>query len=170
MSGVNKHHPIDKNDIRDLGFHPRAASVIRAKELVGHGSVPMAIVQKLHSLQELLRQASPMLTAVLRADQLWIAGGVSPRCDPPVRYVQEREGELCVWVGVLLALGHFLPGVAGIGAMDNDDIHSTSIILGANRPHFATTDELNPSQPGGDLAFEAFTLTPGQSEGSIRRF
>jgi hypothetical protein len=130
----------------------------------------MAIVHELHSLQEQLGQASPMLTAVPRTDHFWIAREVSPRSDPAARYVQEREGKPCVWVGVPLALGHFSPGVAGIGAMDNDNMHSTWMILGANGPHFATTDELNLSQPGGDLASEAFTLTPGQREGSVRRF
>jgi hypothetical protein len=65
-----------------------------------------------------------MLTAVPRTDHHWITGQVPPRYDPAARYVQEREGKLCVWVGVLLALGHFSPGAAGIGATDNDNIHS----------------------------------------------
>ena len=66
-----------------------------------------------------------MLTAVPRTDHLWIAREVPPRCDPAARYVQEREGEPCVRVGVLVGPGHFSPGVAGIGAMDNDNIPST---------------------------------------------
>jgi len=44
------------------------------------------------------------------------------------------------------------------------------MVLGANAPHFATADELNLSQPSGDLASEAFTLIPGQHEGSVCRF
>ena len=109
-----------------------------------------------------------MLTAVPRTDHLWLARE-APQRDPAARYVQEREGELRVWVGVLFGLGHFSPSSAGIGAMDNDSIHSTWMILGANGPHFATTDDLNLSEPSGDLAPEAFTHTPGQREGSVYR-
>jgi hypothetical protein len=129
----------------------------------------MSIVNELHALQKLLGHTLPMLTAVPRADHLWIAREVPPRCDPAARCVQEREGKPSVWVGVLLALGHFSPGVTGIGAVDNDNIHSTSMILGANGPHFATTDELNLSELGGGLAPDASTFGPGQLKGRACR-
>ncbi len=110
-----------------------------------------------------------MLTAVPRTDHLWLAREV-PRHNPAARYVQEREGELSVWVGVPMGLGHFSPGAAGVGAMDDDNIHSIWIPLGANGPHLATTDELNLSEPSGDLASYASAFSPGQLEGRACRF
>ena len=123
--GREEDHALDETYIRDLGCNPGAASVIRSKEFAGVGAVPMGVVKELHSLQELSGQDLPMLTAVPRTDQLWLAREVPPRRDPAARYVQERERELCVRVRVLTALGHFSPDAAGIGAMDNDNIHSS---------------------------------------------
>src|SRR5689334_11903655 len=69
-----------------------------------------------------------------------------------------------------MGLGHFSPGAAGVGAMDNNRIHSAWATVGANGPHFATTDELNLAEPNRDLASETFTRGPGQREGRVRRF
>jgi hypothetical protein len=51
---------IDEDDIQDRGFHPRAASVIRAKELLGHDSIPTVAINHMHPLQELLRQGQDL--------------------------------------------------------------------------------------------------------------
>src|SRR5262249_15773262 len=75
-----------------------------------HGSVPMALINELHPLQELLGQALPMLTAVPRANHFSLVRDDIQRIDPAARCAGEREGELSVWVGVLIALGHFPPG------------------------------------------------------------
>src|SRR5258708_2219214 len=111
---------MDEGDIRDFGFDPRMASIVRTKERRGPGSVPSAVINHLYPLQGLLRHFLPMLTAVPCADYLWLVGGVPPG-DPPAHGVHEREGGRPAQVaGVLMALGHFSPGAPSVGAMDND--------------------------------------------------
>src|ERR1035438_8270149 len=95
---------IDETYIRNLGFHPGAASVIRTKELLGQGAIAAAVINHLYPLQELLGHALPMLTAVPRTDHLWLVFGCVPPSDPTAHCVQEREGGGSVRVCLLLPL------------------------------------------------------------------
>jgi len=94
-----------------------------------------------------------MPTAISRADHVWVVIRWIPPGDPAAHGIQEPEGWRSIWVaGVLMGLGHFSPGATPVGAVDDDVVPSTSITLGANRPHILAVHKLNPPQPSGDLA------------------